>query len=163
MIETTTQKESTMYLVRPLFNTDRETVFSGFGATSALVASRHVVQATGETPLEAAEQAFAIFNRDDRPNGYDERSLSVSDVVQVMNAKTGDIVFASVESVGFQHRTRIEVIRAIRRGQSDAPATRDERPSNLGLYAAMTLADTFLTPENAIEKADDTRRARIGI
>ncbi len=136
-----------MFIVRPLFNIDRESMFDGFGPTSALVASRHVAQVT------SVEESFAYFNADNRPNGRDERSLSVGDVVQVAGA-TGGFTFFAVKPCGFEQVTRLAVIKALRRkGTAGYSATRDERPSALPLPAAIRLADSFLTPENALEVA----------
>lgn len=53
----------------------------------------------------AADKLFAMLNRDDRPNGKLERSLSVGDVVAVWENAAGSTSTAewyAVESFGFR-------------------------------------------------------------
>lgn len=56
------------------------------------------------TPEGAAEQLFYLLNRDERPNGRNERSLSVGDIALV-ESTSGERYFFAVERFGFRELT----------------------------------------------------------
>lgn len=108
------------HTARPLFNMTRGDRFFGFedgrgrdGTPSELRPSRHFVQVAGDE-TQAAEEAFEWFNRDDRPNGRNERSVSVGDVI-VLSGHDRLRRFMAVEGVGFRQVQRLDVIKGLRR------------------------------------------------
>ncbi len=86
----------------PLFNSNsRNAMFDGYADGDQLTPSAFgAMSIQAKTAEEAAEQIFAMFNADHRPNGSIERSLSVGDVVRV--AQEREVVFLSVEGSGFR-------------------------------------------------------------
>jgi hypothetical protein len=61
----------------------------------------------GRDTIDAADHVFAILNRDERPNGQTERSLSVGDVVRVdvpaeHEGGTGYRVWLACDAVGWR-------------------------------------------------------------
>jgi len=71
---------ATAYLAHMYFNTSRNRFFT-WTPQDSLQKSAFTMPVTADTPEEAAEQVFMIFNRDDRPNGQTETSLSIGDLV----------------------------------------------------------------------------------
>lgn len=60
---------------------------------------------------EAAEKIFMVLNRDDRPNGREEPSLSVGDVV-IIHTHDSDVPF-SVQFIGFRTEDMFAVDEAL--------------------------------------------------
>jgi hypothetical protein len=69
--------------------------------TDELVESEVVVHHGSGTPLDAAEHAWSVLNRDDRPNGPRERSLCVCDLVSVTD-EAGNSTWFVCKGVGFE-------------------------------------------------------------
>ena len=56
----------------------------------------------GDVGCDNLEQAYTLFNRDDRPGAKKFRSMSVSDVVAVRDPETGAETFHFCDSIGFE-------------------------------------------------------------
>ncbi len=69
------------------------------------------IQILAENERQAAEAVFATLNRDDRPNGHCEPSLSVGDVI-VIHTHDADVPFA-VRFVGMEMVNMFQVDEAI--------------------------------------------------
>lgn len=68
-----------------------------------LTPSMLVFATEADNALVAAEEAFAYYNADDRPNGQHERSASVGDVFRVERmVGARDLTWWAVEAVGFR-------------------------------------------------------------
>jgi hypothetical protein len=70
----------TKYIAHQYFNESRNRFFK-WEPGDTMTKSEYTYHVEADTPEEAAEQAFMYFNRDNRPNGRTERSLSVGDLV----------------------------------------------------------------------------------
>ena len=55
-----------------------------------------------ETVEQALERVFIRLNADDRPNGRDERSLSMGDVVAIRELDANGIEYHAVACAGFE-------------------------------------------------------------
>ena len=56
----------------------------------------------GDIDCANLEEAYMLFNRDDRPGAKVFRSMSVSDVIAVRDPETGEETFHFCDSVGFE-------------------------------------------------------------
>lgn len=56
----------------------------------------------GDIDCANLEEAYVLFNRDDRPGAKEFRSMSVSDVIAVRNPESGAESFHFCDSVGFE-------------------------------------------------------------
>ena len=56
----------------------------------------------GDVNCASLEEAYLLFNRDDRPGVQEFHSMSVSDVVAVRDPETGEDSFHFCDSVGFE-------------------------------------------------------------
>ncbi len=56
----------------------------------------------GDIDCANLEEAYMLFNRDDRPGAKVFRSMSVSDVIAVRDPETGAESFHFCDSVGFE-------------------------------------------------------------
>lgn len=101
-----------IYAVSIFFNETRGGRFEKFMPGNTLVrgnmrnGSQKSFLVTADTPEGAANQAHMFFNRDDRPNGASERSLSVGDVVRVkestaLDKPNGELVYLACERIGW--------------------------------------------------------------
>ena len=88
------------FTARPLFN-EGPGRFQGLRPGDPLVASETVLAVEAADAGVAAEQVFAALNRDERPNRRSERSLSVGDVV-VLIEEHGRPTAWAVEMLGFR-------------------------------------------------------------
>lgn len=82
------------------FNEDSSFI-RGYAEGDRLTPSTMVMFPDAETPERAAETVFTWMNDDRRPNGRTERSLSVGDVVKIIDPERGDFWF-TVEGVGWR-------------------------------------------------------------
>lgn len=108
------------------FTNSGRMVFEAGGADTAHVVAEdngdtihYVYVFDGEIPAApnaeaAAERAFVIHNRDDRPRGKEIRSMSVGDVVVVYAEEAGKLPTVLVcRSSGFQEVTKQSAFRGL--------------------------------------------------
>lgn len=71
---------------------EKRLAFTGFDETSRILRSNTVDASvydcvySGYVDCQSLEEVFSMFNDDDRPDGYEGRSMSVSDVVEVVES-----------------------------------------------------------------------------
>ena len=82
------------------FNQNPLAMLNGYQEGDPLKPSVMVVFPTGADPAEAANVVFAELNKDTRPNGKIERSLSVGDVVRIVQLY-GD-TWLACEGIGWK-------------------------------------------------------------
>jgi|SRR4051812_16634747 hypothetical protein len=75
----------------------------------ALRRSDYSLDIVAESPEEAADAMFAAFNRDDRPNGQVEHSLSVGDVLLLVPQEQAFPSILLCASAGWTTITREQV------------------------------------------------------
>ena len=97
------------YLAQAFFNETRGSRFERYELDVTLVPSKlEPFYVSGDTPEQAANQAWECLNDDLRPNGKYERSLSVGDLVKLTRqaqVKSPDLVvviWLAVEGRGFR-------------------------------------------------------------
>ena len=56
----------------------------GYVEGDTLRISKMVVFPVGNSPEDACNQVYALMNADERPNGSNERSLSIGDVIRLI-------------------------------------------------------------------------------
>lgn len=79
---------------------NQSSVFQPYTPGDVMTLSTMVVLPEAETPVDAAEQVFALMTAGGRPNS-NERRLSVGDVVKIIEAD-GTTHWFAVEPVGFR-------------------------------------------------------------
>lgn len=67
-----------------------------------LTADIYDVVFSGEVDCKSLEGVYATFNRGIRPEGFSGHSLSVSDVVQIIDSKEYEPGFYFCDSIGWQ-------------------------------------------------------------
>jgi len=85
----------------------RSSFVLGYQKSDPLKMSSVVIFPDADSPEEAANVVWTLLNRDDRPNGDTERSLSVGDVVKIIVPPTHvkdwpEEVWLAVEIVGWK-------------------------------------------------------------
>lgn len=103
----------------------------------------------GDVDCASLEEAYLLFNRDDRPGVREFHSMSVSDVVAVRDPETGEDSFHFCDSVGFEEidfdpeltTDRVphagETIRVVLVEPGKEARLADVDPSLEGLYSAI--------------------------
>lgn len=103
----------------------------------------------GDIDCANLEEAYVLFNRDDRPGAKDFRSMSVSDVIAVRNPESGAESFRFCDSVGFEEvdfnpelttdstRHTKKTIRVVLVEPGKKARLEDVDPSLKGLYKAI--------------------------
>lgn len=120
----TTTKTHRGYIATRFYAESTRDVIKGFEPGIQL---RRVMNATGlyvdkdvdleaRTPEHVADELYAKYNRDDRPDGQRERSMSIGDVVAVTErAYLGDpatTVYLAVGSIGWYEVAEADVLAA---------------------------------------------------
>jgi hypothetical protein len=97
------RQEGHKYATNAYFNQNMEAMmpWRGYEPGDKLKISSMIVLPHGDSPKAAAEVVFTAMNLDDRPNGAYERSLSVGDVVCLIDVQ-GVEHWLAVESVGYR-------------------------------------------------------------
>ena len=70
-------------------------------AVGALTADIYDNVFFGDVDCQSLEEVYATFNRDIRPEGFSGHSLSVSDVVQIIDSKEYEPGFYFCDSIGW--------------------------------------------------------------
>ncbi len=103
----------------------------------------------GDIDCANLEEAYVLFNRDDRPGAKEFRSMSVSDVIAVRNPESGAESFHFCDSVGFEEvdfnpelttdstRHTKKTIRVVLVEPGKEARLEDVDPSLEGLYKAI--------------------------
>ena len=67
-----------------------------------LTANIYDIVFSGDVNCQSLEEVYTAFNRDIRPEGFSGHSLSVSDVVQIIDSEEYEPGFYFCDSIGWQ-------------------------------------------------------------